>query len=191
MLSAMNKTSHNDIHDIAVKLVTDKWLADYEKSGTGWLRILSNSMSPLIQTGDQIRVTKTDLSAIAIGDIITFWKGSILVTHRVIGKSRTVQEDFNFIERGERLSQHSLVPGQKVVGKVVQIKKADHVIDLTSPGWQILNRCTGAAFYCTFVLSIVNRKFPYVPRIIKTAVQRIFTLLLRIKEKILHLCIPS
>lgn len=173
------------MHDLAVRLVTDKWFSDYEKKGAGWLPILSNSMSPMIQTGDQICISKTDLADISTGDIITFWRGSLLITHRVVRKIRNRQY-IHFFERGERSALHSLVHEQAVVGKVVYIKKSDSIIDLNSLRWRMLNKIIGTAYYYAFVLRMINRKFPYTPEIIIKLTVKIFSICMRFKDKILR-----
>jgi len=106
--------SVNTIDGFPAKLVSDKWLEEYKNTGKGQLRILSNSMAPLIKTGDQIFIEKVESSKIHVGDIITFWKNSVLVTHRVLRKVRK-EGDVFYIERGDRYSQHSLVTPQSLV----------------------------------------------------------------------------
>ena len=46
------------------KLVSKTWVEEFEKTGAGWLQILSGSMAPLIQKWDRIYVEKVDLSNI-------------------------------------------------------------------------------------------------------------------------------
>lgn len=41
---------------------------NYEKNGTGWLRLLSGGMAPLINSGEQVLIAKTVPSDIGIGD---------------------------------------------------------------------------------------------------------------------------
>jgi signal peptidase I len=58
----------------------------YERTKTGWLRLLSGSMAPLINTGDQVLIENIVPAEIGIGDIITFRLNDILTTHQFIRK---------------------------------------------------------------------------------------------------------
>ncbi|MCX5904876.1 MAG: S26 family signal peptidase [Proteobacteria bacterium] len=80
----MTNSTDNNPQRIPQKLVTEAWLRNYEIKKTGWLRLLSGSMAPLINTGDQVLIEKIVPADIGIGDIITFWRNDILITHRVI-----------------------------------------------------------------------------------------------------------
>ena len=104
------------------KLVSKAWIEEFEKTGAGWLQILSGSMAPLIQKWDRIYVEKVDLSKIHRGDIITFWRSGVLITHRVIKKMQHGDE-MSFVERGDQYFTHSIISSSSVIGKVKQIKK--------------------------------------------------------------------
>jgi len=104
------------------KLVSKTWVEEFEKTGAGWLQILSGSMAPLIQKWDRIYVEKVDLSKIHRGDIITFWRSGVLITHRVIKKMQHGDE-MSFVERGDQYFTHSIISSSSVIGKVKQIKK--------------------------------------------------------------------
>ena len=82
----MENDSGQELINFKKKLVTESWLEKFANTGSGWLIIISGSMAPLIQIKDQILIKKTTPSHLHIGDIITFWQGNILVTHRVIRK---------------------------------------------------------------------------------------------------------
>ena len=97
----MENESKQGLNNLTKKLVTESWLEKFVNTGSGWLIIISGSMAPLIQIKDQILIKKTTPSHIHIGDIITFWQGNILVTHRVIRKF-TKNGNTYFIEKGDR-----------------------------------------------------------------------------------------
>jgi signal peptidase I len=166
------------------KLVTDRWLEEFEKTGKGWLRILSGSMSPLIQSGDQIFIEKVTPSKIYIGDIITFWKGNVLVTHRVIRKVRK-EGDIYFIERGDRYLRHSLVASRSLMGKVRQIKKGAKNYNIDSLIWQLFNRIVGITFFCAFATRMISRKIPFFPKFLKYFVKNIYKIFGLASDKML------
>jgi len=157
------------------KLVTEAWLIHFETTGKGWLRILSGSMAPLIQTGDQICIKKIDPSHILIGDIITFWKGDILVTHRIISKVRD-EKGFCYVERGDRNSQYAVVNAHAVVGKVIRIKKGEQEIAIESVWWQLFNRLVGLAFLTTRNIRTAGKKIAFIPAPVKRFITKVFAL---------------
>ena len=170
---------------LPLNLVSDKWLKEYEKTGKGWLRILSDSIAPRIQTGDQILIAQVAPSNIHIGDIITFWRNNLLVTHRVVRKVRE-EGDVYFIERGDRYSQHSLIDPQSLMGKVLQIKKDEKCYMLDAIPWQIFNRIVGIAIYCAFTTRLISSKVPFIPRPLKNIMNRVYKLFALISDKILR-----
>ena len=98
-------------------LLLVSWLDKFANTGSGWLIIISGSMAPLIQIKDQIFIKKTIPSHIHIGDIITFWQGNILVTHRVIRKF-TKGGNIYFVEKGDANTNYSWVDAQSIIGKL-------------------------------------------------------------------------
>lgn len=85
-----------------------------------FLSVLSGSMSPTFNTYDMIIDISTKESNIKVGDVITFWKGNNLVTHRVEGianKNGTIY----FKTKGDANSVEDLeeVSAQEVVGRYI------------------------------------------------------------------------
>ena len=157
------------------KLVSKAWIEEFEKTGAGWLQILSGSMAPLIQKWDRIYVEKVDLSKIHRGDIITFWRGGVLITHRVIKKMQHGDE-LNFIERGDQFFTHSIIPSSSVIGKVKQIKKNEHVYHLNSFIWKLYNKVAGIALLCTYYARHMGRSIPGLPVPVKNLIKKTFVL---------------
>jgi signal peptidase I len=168
--------------DFSKKFVSKTWLDEFERTGRGWLRILSGSMIPLIHTGDSIFIERVAPSNIRIGDVITFWKGRILVTHRIIKKICKGNEIF-FIERGDQHSSYSTIPSSSVIGKVQQIKKGECIYFLNSLTWRIYNRLTGIALLCTFQVRQISHKI-HAPVPIKTLAKKVLTVFKRLIETV-------
>jgi signal peptidase I len=181
----MGTNAPNNRDGFYKKLVTDTWLSNYARNGTGTLGMLSGSMAPLINTNDKIVITKADARRIAIGDIITFWKGDILVTHRVVRKTIKNRGLF-FVERGDREPHHSSVSAALVVGKVVRIIKGAHTVDLQRLPWQAFNRIVGSVFFMLFVLRLAARRFPVLPQRIKTIINTMLSLVVKAKDRLLN-----
>lgn len=167
------------------KLVTDTWLSNYSKTGSAALKLLSGSMAPLIQTGDQIVISRVDPSHIAIGDILTFWKGDILVTHRVIRICKK-ESGLCFVERGDQHPHHSFIAAESVIGRVARINKGRHAVELRKLRWRIFNRTVGTLFLITFLLRLLFRRFPLLPRQVRHGGNKFLQALTAIKNKALN-----
>ena len=172
------------LNNFTKKLVTEPWLKNFEKSGMGWLKILSGSMAPLIQTGDQILVKKITHSHIHLGDIITFWQGNILVTHRVIRKL-TISGEVYFVEKGDGNANYSSIHAQGIIGKVIKIKKSKREIDIDTHIWHVFNKIIGIALFTAYILRVIGRKTPFVPEWFKNIIRQAFGISTRLKDKIL------
>ncbi len=181
----MNTSAQKIINGFPKKFVSNKWLEEFERTGKGWLRILSDSMSPFIQTGDRIFIEKVSPSNVHVGDIMTFWKGNILVTHRIIRKFRK-EGDTYLIERGDQYPHHSLVSPESLVGKVRQIQKNDKVYNSNEMPLLMINRFAGIALNYAFATRLIARKVPFLPRPMKNIIKRVYKLLALISNKILR-----
>jgi signal peptidase I len=182
----MKNDSPNGLNSFTKKLVTESWLEKFASTGSGWLIIISGSMAPLIQIKDQILIKKTIPSYIRIGDIITFWQGNILVTHRVIRKF-TKGGNIAFIEKGDANTNYSQIDAQSIIGKVKKIKKGEREIDVDTLNWKTLNRITGLGLLSAFALRAIGRRIPAVPGWSKRFVRRAFAVLSWFKNKTLRI----
>jgi signal peptidase I len=153
------------------RFVSRAWLEQYRQSGAGRLTILSGSMAPLINTGDQIFIRKTPLDLIHIGDIITFWKGDVLVTHRVI-RTCIREAERCFVECGDAVWQHALCCGQSVIGRVAAVKKGKREVDFETIRWKACNRLIGIGLLCACAARAYGRKLPGVPARLRACVRR-------------------
>ncbi len=156
-----------------MKLVSEKWMDEYDRTGEGWLRILSSSMSPLIRVGDRILVKRVPLSTIHVGDIVTYQDEDVLVTHRVVRKA---EQDGNlcFIDRGDRYSHYSLVKPQSIIGKVSKVKKSKKTFALDAITWRLINRTAGILFNFVFFTKSLKNKLPFNPRPLKIRLTKIY-----------------
>jgi signal peptidase I len=152
----------------------------------GWLTILSGSMAPLIQIGDQIFIKKIkDPSHIHLGDIITFWQGNILVTHRVIRKF-TKNGNMYLIEKGDANVNYSCVDAQSTIGKVTKVKKGGQEVLLDTVTWSVLNRTIGITLFSAFALRAIGRRVSFVPEWLKNIIRYAFDIAERLRDKIVR-----
>lgn len=181
----MENDSKQGINNFTKKLVTESWLEKFANTGSGWLIIISGSMSPFIQIKDQILVKKISPTQIHLGDIITFWQGNILVTHRVIRKINKNGNTY-FIEKGDVNTNYSRVDAQSIIGKVRKIKKGEKEIDIDTLLWKTFNRTIGIGLLCALALRVVGRRMPGVPEWSKNLVRRAFAIFAWFKNKTLR-----
>ena len=82
--------------------------------------VLSGSMEPVLNVGGMVVIKPVETSEIEIGDIITFYSGESLVTHRVLDVI-VGQNDISFTTKGDANEEPDLlpVPANSVVGQVV------------------------------------------------------------------------
>ena len=85
------------------------------------LVVLSGSMSPSINAGDLILVSKVEAEDIKEGDIITFKNGKNYVTHRVMNVIRGEDGKLRFKTKGDANEEwdHEVVKAEDLVGKVI------------------------------------------------------------------------
>ena len=173
----MNEFNTNKQNNFPLKLVTDDWLDGFCKTGTGQLKTLTNSMSPLIQAGDTVYIKKiTDPSKIYIGDIIAFWRGNMLITHRVIRKIKK-NNTVCFLERGDRTQHTNPVNAEFVMGIVKKIQKKDSVLDLETNKMKFYNRTLGFVFLSEWGVRLYGSKITGPLALIKPAAKVFYTFL--------------
>ena len=66
------------------QVVAEMLREEIDKRGTLSFKVVSNSMSPLIQSNDKVVVEKCNPENLVSGDIIVFNMGTDLCTHRYI-----------------------------------------------------------------------------------------------------------
>ena len=76
--------------------------------------VLSGSMEPTISAGDLLVIHREE--GYRAGDIVSFWEGGSLITHRIVEKTPegfVTQGDFN------NAPDAALVPPERIAGRVV------------------------------------------------------------------------
>lgn len=67
-------------------VANELWVQLCAARGTCWLPVLTDSMMPLLQPGDQVQVSRIVAEEIRFGDIVVFRRGDDLIVHRVLKK---------------------------------------------------------------------------------------------------------
>jgi|GEM_PF-1466747 len=132
------------INDLLVEL--------FEKEGKGWFRVVSGSMTPLIEVNDRVLVRKENIKQIGVGDIILFKEQGVLVVHRVLGKF-CENGRLYFLQRGDCGGSVGRIAAENVMGKVVAVEKKGRVLRLQ--GWKkIVNTLLGINNYASYHLGV-------------------------------------
>jgi len=110
------------------------------------LRVTGKSMHPLMRQGDSIRLEKCAPGTLAIGDIITFKKDGIYLTHRVLWTTKKGNR-IGLITKGDNeINIDPPVSANHILGKVVAIGRANRTLRLRTPSWRFINRLLGVLF---------------------------------------------
>jgi signal peptidase I len=127
------------------------------------LRVVGNSMHPLMPLGSKVTVRPCTAETLRKGDIITFVRDGIIDTHRIV-KYKRKKDKLEIIEKGDNKLSISYVSGNEILGKAVSIQSASGEIDLGSRKWRILNRLVAGysflsyKFYRCFYRSLAGKK---------------------------------
>ena len=112
-------------------VANELWVQLCTATSTCWLPVLTDSMMPLLQPGDQVQVSKIVAEEVRFGDIVVFRRGDELIVHRVLKKWHTAN-GVHFSEKGDAGYAYGLISAGNVVGRVIRVKKGTKTLDLNS-----------------------------------------------------------
>ena len=95
------------------------------------ITVNGRSMAPLLQPDDQIMIEAVEHTQLAIGDIVTVFDQNSLLTHRFWGSS-IGSDDIVYLHtcRERPFQQDPPLPAQNLVGRVVQRKRHNQILNL-------------------------------------------------------------
>ena len=166
-------------------VLNELWEELLEKEGTRWGMVISDSMRPMITRGERVLVERVPPEKIRFGDIVVYKSNSILVTHRVLGKHRQKGICY-FLEKGDALLQTSLVPADKIIGRVNAVRRQARPSRTITFAGRILQIMLGCISYMSLKFWVVleysltlGRRYSLGYRF-KEAYNKCFTVLRRI-----------
>ena len=110
------------------------------------LKVLGDSMHPLMKEGESIRVESFDPNTVSVGDIITFEKEDTYITHRLLW-TKTRDNGIELITRGDNeINIDPPVSPDHVLGKVAALQRGSQTLQLKTPFWRFMNRLLGIIF---------------------------------------------
>ena len=167
--------------------IRENILSLWKKSGKDrTVRIEGTSMKPFIIEGNSITFTSlSNVDDLKIGDIAVFQGESCLIAHRIVDRIRKEGKTW-FKEKGDNLFYPAVIPGDVIVGKVVEIDKNGFKIDLTAYYWSFVNRFLGYYWRVLFTVLefIVNKKKKFLNskknHVVSAAYKKISKLLIKL-----------
>ncbi len=103
------------------------------------LTVISDSMWPLLRTGDTIRVQPIDPATIRVGEVVVVRRNADLITHRLIAR-----DGEQWVTCGDNaIFADAPVLQTACLGRVIAIEGGGQSIDITQPRWTPLNQRVG------------------------------------------------
>jgi len=100
------------------------------------LTVISDSMWPVLRSGDVVCVQPIELGVIRVGEIVVMRRGGDLITHRLIDS-----DGKHWVTRGDdAVFADAPMTWATCLGRVIAIENATGSIDLAQPHWAQLNR---------------------------------------------------
>ena len=118
------------------------WREACKKGRNLSFKIVSSSMSPIIEVGDVVKVGRVEPSRIRIGDVVAFRDGQSVMVHRIIGKSLS-NAQLTFRHMGDAGASSGKIAAQNLIGRVAVIEKEGREIRLDSRRHIMSNRILG------------------------------------------------
>jgi len=122
-------------------------LAGHRTRGTtGWVKILGNSMRPLLEAGDEILVSLCTPEEIREGDLAVFGEFGRLTAHRIVKRVNSPQGTL-FLEKGDGNLWASFIAPERLQGKAHAASKKGKRLYFQEPGWHRWNHWAARAGY--------------------------------------------
>ena len=128
------------------------------KTGLARLRVVGNSMSPSLRTGDTILVRDLGRAPVKVGQLVTFLQGEILCTHRIVKLCGT-----KLITCGDANLRADLpIERRQCVASVIAVERGNRILPVaavapTSSLWKRFSRI-GRSFYFKLALIAHDRR---------------------------------
>jgi signal peptidase I, archaeal type len=131
-------TSHGNLDEepkLPQNAIIALWEDLYNKKQQSWLTILSGSMMPLLQIGDNVLIQSVKPVEIRPGDLIVFKSPDKLIVHRVIRRYNRL----SFLQKGDNTTTAEIVSSTDIIGKVIAIRKGGNILYLNAGIWKFIN----------------------------------------------------
>ena len=152
------------------RVVTEIINADLSAGDALQLKVISQSMSPLMQRGDAVRVEIAPLEQISRGEVVLVQRENDYLTHRLIHKSA---------QKWQTKGDNNRLPdppasGNRLIGRVTRIQRGDKITSLQTRKWQIINLLLAQLGTWEWQAFAIHRYFRLPFRLSIRIIQRIF-----------------
>ncbi len=106
-------------------------------------RVISGSMAPLIEAGDEIVSQRASAETLRRGDVVLYTMGNAFHTHRLLTRRRRGDVTLLVTKGDASLSPDQPWGEESLLGKVVAIRKGHRTIDLEGRKWRTINLLLG------------------------------------------------
>jgi len=130
----------DDTRDGEYQLIAQELVRESLSSqGIARLRVISDSMAPLINVDDFVIIERPPLQVYRCGDIVVIDRNEELITHRLVrlGVEKWYTKGDRFHALDEPISADDLL------GKVIEIESHDNHLNLMCRKWRRINRIRG------------------------------------------------
>lgn len=117
--------------------VIDLWEELFQRKDKKWLKVLSDSMAPLLKMDDMVLIVKVNPEDVKVGNIIVFKSQGKLETHRVIRISRGAE--LSILQKGDNVRTAEIITGERLIGKTVAVKKGSRIMQFDSILGKVIN----------------------------------------------------
>lgn len=94
--------------------------------------VRGTSMNPFLVEGDQLSLRALSSEGLRLGDLMAFEQEGRLIVHRCAGRVIR-QGHLRYRQKGDNQSGFSLVEPAQVVGRVGEVMRGNHRLDLEDP----------------------------------------------------------
>ncbi|PXF61402.1 MAG: signal peptidase I [Candidatus Methanogaster sp.] len=164
---------------VSPNTIIDLWADLHHQKQESWLPVLSGSMIPLLQIGDDVLVQSVSPNSIRPGNIIVFKSRDKLIVHRVI--RRYDNGSPAFLQKGDSTTTAEIIRGEDVIGKVIAVRKGSRIIRLNDGIWKVIN-CALTLFSSS--VYHLNPENPFLKKIAKFFFQRTRSLFNHLTQKL-------
>jgi hypothetical protein len=153
------------------------------------LKVLGNSMSPLLETGDDVLVGSVEENQLKRGVLVVVRAQDEFLTHRLIGRNSS-----GWLTKGDNCRWLD-PPSPAIVGQVVALERRGRPVDLRASYWRWANALLGriGAWQAHFLQAVAfaGKHWSPAPAGKRTFPERAFARLAEIPFRIaVHILIP-
>jgi len=127
-------------------------------------KVVSGSMSPLVEVDDVVMVSKAEPSGIKVGDIVAFREENYVIVHRIIDKTFS-NSQIKFRHVGDNGGIPRELVAEDIIGLVTAIRKGDREIRLDSRWNSISSRILVSRL--KFIDSLGRMKYKHLGSVIR------------------------